>query len=312
MLNVFADFIDNLFQPINEAIANIFNLIVAFCLQNPFTGGFFGGAFNWVDGTTLYIQAIALGIFIIMKVVVGIKDGIFLDGGDTTTGETASQWFFRSLKGLVIICAMPSLMRWVAGFTMTLSADIASSGTTSIFSTFIQGYLVNTALAFSHGTAFAAAKLWSVVVCIILIYYIVVIFFQLIKRQIQLIALSLIAPFVAMTAGTRDSSDLGTLLKEVVSIGIISGLQILFLFTAMTFSPTNFISLDLQTTFSVDNLMLFTIAPFIQIAVFAAIKKFPDWVERYTNVVSVNGNSGRVVAGGAMYAARSLLVRVGR
>ena len=309
MLDVLSDLINELFAPLNESFQSAFEVIVAFCLQNPLEGGFFGGAFAWANTVTLYLQALALGIFIIMKVVVGIKDGIFSEGGDPTTGESAGQWLFRSLKGLIIICAMPSLMRWTAGFSMAVAADIASNGADTVFSTFIQNTMVNTALALGGGPV---AVLWSLLVAIIMLYYICVIFFQLIKRQLQLIALSLIAPLVAITSGTRDTSDLGTLMKEAVSLGIVSGLQLLMVLTAMAFGPASFISLDIEQTLSLSNIVLLKIAPFIQIAIFSGIKKFPDWIERFTSVVSVSGNSGRVAAGGAAYAARSLLVRAAR
>jgi hypothetical protein len=303
MIDLFADFLNQLFEPANEFVAGMFNFVVKWCLENPFTGGAIGSIFGWLNMVTLYIQAIALGIVVVMRVVIGLKDGIFANGGDPTTGETTGQWLFKSLSSVALICAMPMLFKWVAGFSLSIGTDLNSLGQVSNFDTFIQDNIIT---SITSVISKPVGLLYAVIVTIVILYYVVVIVFQMLKRQIQIILLSIIAPLVAISSGTKNTSDITSLFKEAVSIGLVTGIQWLLLGTAIGSGALLANALKVGQT----NIVAGLLFPLVFIALLGAIKKVPEWVEQYIPTVNINGNSGRILAAGSAYGARSVVPKI--
>lgn len=282
--------------------------VLDFLFGNPLDGTSFF-TINGIAAITFYLQAIALGIVVIMRVVTGVKDGIFANGGDLSSGETAGQWLFRSLIGIVVVCAMPTIFRAIAGFSMLLGSEIANVGTSlaqaSIAETFFVDLVELTGLgAGIASTLTSSGILFGGLQIIIIAYYVITILMHIIIRQVHLVVLSLTAPLIAINSGTRNASDVIALLKEAISIGIVSGIQVLLLFAAMgvtlqTMTPGG--SIDFASTFGIFALL-------IPIALFAAIKRVPTILEKYLPVISIQGSgSMRGAAMTTMYAARSLM-----
>jgi hypothetical protein len=304
MTEFLADQLELLFEPAGELLTQLFNILVQWCFMNPFEGSVLHTTFFQIlNLVTLYIQAVALVIVVALRIALGIKDGVFANGGDPETGESTGSWLFKSLASIALVCMMPTLFRYVAGFSLSLGQDIASFGAGTNFEGFISDVIVaNFASALLPFGVGAVPVLYGLILGIITMYYIVVIVFQALKRQIQLVILSLIAPLVAVASGTKDSSTVANLMKESVAIGLVSGIQLLLLGIIISTSRIDFVASALTSPGGEA-----FIAPLILVAMLGALKNAPRWIERYTETVSMSGNSGRVMAAGGAYAARSIL-----
>lgn len=288
-----------------EEIGSPLQWIIDFLFGNPLDGT----SFFTIDGisvVTFYLQAIALVVVVIMRVIVGVKDGIFANGGDISTGDTVGAWLFRSIAGIAVICAMPTIFRAFASFSMLLGSEIAAAGSDLVFDEILGLFFPSLVDSLLRGLGLSAfGTLGSAILIIALAYYVITILFTIIKRQVNLVVLSLAAPLIAINAGTKNASDVLSLLKEAVSIGLISGLQVLLLFASMG------ITIQLITPTSafylVGSLGLFALL--IPLAIFSGIKKLPDLLEKYLPVTTLSGGGGgiRGTAMAGAYAARSLI-----
>jgi hypothetical protein len=297
MEGILADLFQSFFDALDQAAAAVFQALVGLCISNPLTpNGYM--SFPWIPNVTFYLQGIALAVVVVIRVATAAKDGILKNGGDPATGLTFGQWLFQSLWSVSLVCAMPAIMHTFAAFSFSLAGDILSATTPSNVFTGFSAAMVDVAKTALAGAG--AGVILAVIAGIVVIYYITTVLLQCLKRQVQMVLLSVIAPLVAISGGTGNSADIGTLLKETVGLGVISGLQLLFLVSTVAIAP---------------QIQAFTgpgvIYPLVVIAMFGAIKKLPGWVEQYIpNSSTGPANAGRNIAGGAVMLLRSFATKM--
>lgn len=238
--------------------------------------------FPWVGQVQLFFQGLALAICLIVVIVKGLTSNIMLPG---TSGERSLiAYVWRSFWPVAVIVATPALLALI----LDVVYQIVSSLTTDIDANMIELFVNASAWSVLAGPIGAAV---SAILFLVSLFYITTVLLQCIKRQVQLVVLSCIAPLVAtVTISESNAGDFVVIIKEMLGIGVITALQILLLLSAITV-PCN-------TTFTTDFGLL---SPLVVIAVFSAIKQMPKWIERYTLAPSVAGGGGRMasMAGGA-------------
>lgn len=280
-------FIDAIFTDENNAIiGSAVSSVLAFITQ-PIT-------FGWGRAFTLYLQGAALIVALAAIVVNGIKTGILINGG--AEDESAGHYIFRSIWPIAVIAGCPTILGWVTTIAHLIISDLTVAATGIDY-----GNVLKVLVLMQTNDI---TKIISVIGLIVVIYYTVTVMFQCVKRQLQLTVLSVIGSAVAvMTVSENNAGDFMTLMKEMVGTAIITALQLATLMSAIALPAT-----------SVWSVIPGMAQPFVIVAIFAAIKQIPKWVERYTLApqVSGQGGAGRSVMMAAGFAGRSAITKAVR
>lgn len=246
--------------------------------------------FPWVGQVQLFFQGLALAICLIVIIVKGLSSNIMIPGSSGERSLVAYIW--RSFWPVGVIVATPALLAVV----LDMSYQVAASFTADVDANLVEMFVNAAAWTVLTGGIGGAV---SAILFLVSLVYITTVLFQCIKRQIQLVVLSCIAPLVAtMTVSESNAGDFVVIIKEMLGIGVITALQILMLLSAVTV-PCN-------TTFASDFGLL---SPLVVVAVFSAIKQMPKWIERYTLAPSVTGGGGRAVSMAGGMVARGAIMR---
>ena len=252
--------------------------------------------FAWGQAISVYFQGIALVIAIVVIVVNGVARGYLRCGG--TQDMSSGAYIFRSLWPVALIAACPSLMGALTDVISTVIAD--ATGGLATTETFRD--MVTVFVELSSGATVIGPIL--VAICALVItYYIVTVLFQCVKRQLQLAVYSVIAPLIAATTVADSSSgDFVTLLKEMFGIAVITVMQLSALMAAISAPAT------IKQMLAEDASCVF-IVPLVSVALFAAVKQIPTWIERYTLAPAVGGGGsvGRSVGTAVMFGGRSAI-----
>lgn len=265
---------------------------------------------------TTYFQGVALVIAAIIIIVNGITKGYLLNGGtqDMSTGA----YIWRSIWPIALIAACPTIVGALNGLIANVISDLVPAASTGeVFGNAISGLwkaggkvvnwsavdISNPALtdaaAAVDGTNKLIGGLIGLLLQLVLIYYWITITFQIVKRMVQLSYLSIISPLIAAgTAADSTTGDFMTLIKEMAGIGVIIVLQASSFFAILAWLGAG------EMEFNPASILLL-------MALLAAVKQLPAWVQRYTLAAPVSrGDSvASSMRKGAGYGLKRLFAR---
>ena len=293
-------FLSDLFDSVGSFFGTVFGMCVAFCVQNPLDPASWA-SFSWVTAATLYVQALALAIVVALRIVSGVVSGIFANGGDPDTGESPAQWLFHSLWTVGLVCALPSLVKWIAGLAAAIAQnlnDIAEAADFTSYPGKLDGAFGDAAGALMG--ADPAANIVKFVLLFVCLYYMGSILVACMGRQIQLVVMSVIAPFTCITAAGDDMNmaDVSSICRDMLWVGVNNGLQLALLSGAVGLSMNSgFIH------------VMGPLYPLAAVAMFKAVKDVPGWIEKWTPNQVQAGRMGGKAAGFAAGVGRMAAMR---
>ena len=258
----------------------------------------------YVNTVILGLQGIAVAAVIALRIAKGITSGILLSGGNSEV--SVGEFFMQSILAIVIVAIMPLLCNIVIHFGNLIFTDVLNGGKIETdlkwmtlgddFETdSIQGNLDMIHVTF-----------WLVGGMLLMLVLVVGCGYQFIRRQVEMLTISLIGPLVAIySASDNDNSQVWDLLRKLFGLCCLMWLQYLLVRIALNFGHSWLIyagangSLDptvlLSKLFTDEGgrRFLFTIAFFM------AALTIPNLVDQYTTV-SGGSRIGGVVAGAAV------------
>lgn len=271
-------------------------------LEQAFQWGTDYTAIPYVGQIIAYLQGAAVLGVIILRVAAGIRSGLLRGGGsyEFSFGE----YVYKTLIALVLVAAMPTLCKWVISFGKLLfdyiySATGGISSATAFFS--MDGINVTDMSSAGFAFLFMLLGVLAIVVMAIRCAY------QFIKRQIEMLVVSLIAPIVAVYAATEDDAgQVFDLLKQLFGLVCQQWIQYVLVMVAIGVGQA-WVAAGSTFAGSAGGLFLATIA------MFGAAGQIPQLVDRYT----FGGRGGRgmgayLAAQTSMMGVRSLVARAAK
>ena len=170
----------------------------------------------------VYFTIISVVVVILLRVCIGIKDGLFANGSNTEI--SAGEFFFKTVLSLVLVVTAGPLTFWFIDLTSRFSQDMMSYSFGATTGTQVQLDLASDMKGF-----FQATGIWAGPFELIAAILVVIVIFQVGKRWVTLFLATAVAPLVAIHTAVSDSSNYSGLLKEIVGLGVINGIQILLL-----------------------------------------------------------------------------------
>ena len=230
---------------------------------------------------TLYFTLVSITVVVIIRICIGIKDGLLANGSNTEM--SVGEYVFKTCFSLAAVATAGPLAMWIISRTSKICADMMSysfggPGSAMGLIEYIEaGDLADTIFAPIALTISAI-----LVICVI---------FQIGKRWVLMFLGSCVAPVIAIYAAVTDSSNYSGLIKEIAALGIINGLQILLLhFSLSLLNGGAFAS---------------SVSPFFWFFALGATLAIPFFLQRYA-LPSGGGGGGRTGVYIAMAGFRSL------
>lgn len=267
---------------ITEAISNLITYVygpVFEFLATPLQ-------FDFVSDAITVMQAIAVGLILIIRIANGITKGIILTGCDEDQDALAYLW--GTAMPLAVVAAAPAL------------ADIATRAVTSFVSSIAGGASALDGFAAGMGTSlsnyasgsYEGSVLVAAIGGIALFVTIGGLAIDILKRWVQLAMCSFIMPLSAVMLATDDSTDIKMVLKTYAGIAVTIVLQILVLNVACA------------TWAAGDIFDSFVVQMFVVIALVSAARALPAWIDKFTYAGNVQSRGGAVMK--TLYGARAI------
>ena len=187
---------------------------------------------NWinipvVNSVILWGQGIAVVAAIAIRVFVGIRDGVLQNGGPRMA--SLGEYMFRSVAVVALVGFMPVLCNLVMYAGQAMLSDIVSASYAGGSSLVNAGELDFAPFAFKAsdlGQAFVQ-NVFGLLLAIKIIY-------QICKRQIEMLVLSVAAPWISIkSAMESDSNAAGELLVGLFGMCCMQWIQYLFFMVAL-------------------------------------------------------------------------------
>lgn len=296
-------------EAIGPLIAAVFGIGLIFLLGGlstslivPMINACGDGLSNWitipiVNEVILWGQAISIVIAVTIRVIIGIKEGIFADGGPRPV--SLGEYVFKSLCSVVLVGLMPIMCSIVMQFGVAMFSDIVT-GTAGKAGVNIQlsatWSMLFAMLAADDPIALLIDSLAANVIVVIALAMCVCVLYQLCKRQIQMLMVAVVSPWVGIKAATNsDSSQYWDFLTSLFGMCVIQWVQYLFML----------ISLNMLSSFLGTSSELFGISmvgdegmyltAFWLLASFGATLSAPSLLDRYTFISG--GGAGNMALG---------------
>lgn len=289
-------------------IGLIFILGAASCnLLVPFINSCGDALTNWVtipivNEVVLWGQAASIAIAVAVRVLIGIKEGIFVDGGPKM--PSLGEYVFKSICSVILVGMMPIFCNLVMQFGSAMFRDViagAGGGANLMDGIDIDctWAILFEFLSADNPVDLIVDSLIANIVLLIALGLTVSVVYQLFKRQFQMLVVGVVGPWVGIKAATNsDSSQYWDYLISLFGMCVVQWVQYLFLM----------ISLSMLSAFLGGGQEVFAISlagdtdkfltAFLMLACFGATLSAPSLLDRYTFIGG--GGAGNMMLGMAM------------
>ena len=198
---------------------------------------------NWinipvVNSVILWGQGIAVVAAIAIRVFVGVRDGVLQNGGPRMA--SLGEYMFRSVAVVALVGFMPVLCNLVMYAGQAMLSDIVSASYAGGSSLVNTGELNFTPFAFKVsdlGEAFVQnvfGMLPGAICSFACLLLAIKIIYQICKRQVEMLVLSVAAPWISIkSAMESDSNAAGELLVGLFGMCCMQWIQYLFFMVAL-------------------------------------------------------------------------------
>ena len=234
----------------------------------------------YINTVIIALQGLAIVAVIAVRIGVGISNGILLRGGNRE--QSLGEYLFKSVVAIIIVALMPMLCRTMIQFGSVLYGDIVGGGGTlaDTLKFFVMGDNFNIEMvADLHG----GPVMWLIVGVLTIMILCIACGYQFIRRQVEMLTVSIIGPLVSIYAATENDSDqVWTLLKNLFGLVCMQWLQYLLVQIALAFGiawmTASLVSGDVTTVFTPESAKTFMFC----LATFMAALTVPNLVDQYT------------------------------
>ena len=252
----------------------------------------------YVNTVIVGLQAIAIIAVVAIRVANGINSGILLRGGNHES--SLGEYVYQTIAALVVVALMPLLCNLVMKLGNAIFNDVVTGagtiGETMSWMTLGDNWNVDSIGSLTDEAVTAA--LWALIGLIIMVILTIACGYQFVRRQVEMLVVSIIGPIVAVYYATEDDkSQVYDLLRKLFALCCIMWLQYLLVQVALNFGfawITNAVVVNgtlSETLFSGDGARRFMFC----IATFMAALTVPNIVEQFAF-----GNGGSRVGGVAV------------
>lgn len=263
----------------------------------PFIQAFGPWLTNWIEipGLSIFIlwgQAIAVVAAIAIRAGVGIRDMLLASGGEARTG--LGEYVFKSVVSIALVGLMPTFCSMVMWFGQRMMSDVFGAVSLNSFTlTFGVDAVVQSIL--DGDLTAPLVFLCYIVLCFIAFGFVITSIYQLMKRQFQMLFVSVAAPWIGIKAATEsDSSTYWEFLQSLFGMCVVQWLQYIGLIVGLNMmSATIGSSLDIN---SIDMGSASFTNLFLVLAEFGAALGIPALVDRWT-FSAPGAQSGSVLMG---------------
>lgn len=226
---------------IGSALITWFASLIADSILAAMNSGLFEYVTNWMTipvlgQAILWGQAISIVVVVCIRIAVGINQGILQDE------MRAPEYLFKSVGAVVLIGIMPILCSLVITFGQTAVNDLAGYASRSVDVTEIHYAADNIKTIDEVLSDIGDASLIDVlitdasevtlgsVVTLVVMVLVLLVYLELMVRQVQMLVISVAAPWVGIKIATENSADqYWEYLANLMGMFIVQAIQALFL-----------------------------------------------------------------------------------
>lgn len=282
---------------IQSVASNLIGPISSFALQLSLTPL----SIPIVNQVILWSQLCAVFLVVFISVGKGVIENVFQKAANEETGSV-TRWIFKSVCAIACVAAMPLICNCIIYF-----GSLAFSDLTGIARDFVGADGFNLGLSFPENSWWESIaslqfqalgiKLASGLLLVFVILFIIMNVYQILKRQIICMVVSIAATWVSIKAATDNTDDVIDVLVSLLGLVLIQLVQWLFLMIALYNLQTlngggAFLDADLT-----DQTTLYTI--FFILALMGGALAVPTVMERYAFSTGRSG-AGNMIAGAAV------------
>lgn len=258
----------------------------------------------YVNTVILGLQGIAVAAVIALRIAKGVTSGILLGGGNNEV--SLGEFFMQSIMAIVIVAIMPLLCNMVIHFGNLIFTDVLNGGKVETDLKWMTlGDDFDTS-SIQDDDSMIHATFWLIAGMLLMLVLVVACGYQFIRRQVEMLTISLIGPLVAIySASENESSQVWDLLKKLFGLCCLMWLQYLLVRIALNFGHSWLIYAGTQSSEDPTVLITRLFAEeggrrfLFTIAFFMAALTIPNLVDQYTTV-SGGSRIGGVIAGAAV------------
>lgn len=247
--------------------------------------------FDFTNELMLGFQGAALVVVFCIIVARGITKGII--GAATDDDMDLVKYIWRSLVPIGAIIVAPTLTATVTSVSANLVSIVAGNNLSETFCMNLAAMAIQqssgtmSVTAATAGILNAPMLLASAIAYTAIFWNLFTLAIEILKRWIQLAMVSIIMPLTAITSAIDDPSDLISAIKTSVGIGITIVLQVLMLVASSTVAAS-------YTSYGIVE------GSFLILALLAAAKSLPSWIDKFTYASSVSTSNGGGVRAAAL------------
>lgn len=235
----------------------------------------------FVNTVILGLQGVAVIAVIVIRIGIGISSGILLKGGDRE--QSLGEYVYKTIVSVIMVALMPMLCRLVIQFGNHLYNDITKQGGSIADS--LSWFTLNDDFSLDYIAAVqhSSTVLWLIIGVLVITILCIACGYQFIRRQIEMLTVSIIGPLVSIYAATENDDNMPfELLKNLFGLVCLQWLQYLLVQIALWFGISwisNAVTQNMiEFCFDGTNAQLFLFC----IATFGAALTIPNLVDRYT------------------------------
>lgn len=264
--------------------------------------------FSWsLDYTTIPVfnmvittlQGISIAAAVAIRVAIGVKDKILLGGGDRE--QSSGEYVFRSIMSVVVVALMPTLCAGIIELGHSLYNFITGMTDHALESQLSYFTFDGIDAATLFGSNVTSTAFWLVVGALAIMILTVCCGYQFMRRQVEMIVISVIGPVVSVYAATENETDeVAVLLRNLFGLCCVQWLQYILVSAALGCGK-GWMSVALSAFASGGSYAVFGDAGSAQaflfcVAFFGAALTVPKLVDNYTYGSGGSGG-GRMVLG---------------